>query len=74
MKVSAKNVEVIEVENEGLISLLDKKVYVKCMSWDYVGTLIGVNDNFIKVENASIVYNTEDDLTKKNWSGSRSWG
>ena len=34
--------EVIEVENEGLVSLLGNRVEIWCDCYIYVGTLIGV--------------------------------
>jgi len=50
--------QVIEVDNEGLISLLGEKVTIFCLNYIYSGTLEGVNDKVIKLNNASIVYET----------------
>ena len=50
--------QIIEVDNEGLISLLGQKITVFCLNYIYSGTLEGVNDKVIKLNNASIVYET----------------
>lgn len=50
--------QVIEVDNEGLISLLGKKVTLFCLNYIYTGTLEGVNEKVVKLNNASIVYET----------------
>ena len=50
--------QVIEVENEGLISLLGKKVTLFCVNYIYAGTLEGVNDHAVKLVDAAIVYET----------------
>jgi len=62
-----KSAEVIEVENEGLASLLGEVVTLFCMNYIYTGKLIGVNDACVKMEKASIVYETgplDDDQWK----------
>ena len=56
--------EVVEVENEGLYALLGKRVTVFC-NYFYAGTLAGVNDTCILLEDASIVYSTGDWSEKK---------
>lgn len=53
-----KLVKVEEVESEGLIRLLGKEVMVFCLSYIYAGKLSGVNDEFIKLDDAKIVYET----------------
>jgi len=53
-----KFVNVVEVENEGLEGLGGEQVTLFCMNYIYTGTLVGVNDKFVKLENASIVYET----------------
>ena len=50
--------QVIEVDNEGLISLLGQNVTLFCLNYIYSGTLEGVNDKVVKLNNASIVYET----------------
>jgi hypothetical protein len=53
-----KLVEVQEVENEGLISLLGERVLLICAGYFYEGKLIGVNETCVKLEDAAIVYAT----------------
>ena len=43
----AVTVEVVEVANEGLISLLGKTITCFCMNYIYTGKLEGVNDTCI---------------------------
>lgn len=50
--------EVIEVEDEGMISLLGEVVTIMCGCYFYTGKLIGVNDTCVKLTDASIVYET----------------
>jgi hypothetical protein len=50
--------KVIEVENEGLISLIDQYVLIFCFNYFYYGKLIGVNTDCIKLEKVYIVYET----------------
>lgn len=50
--------EVTDVENEGLLALLGKKVLVFCVNYIYTGTLTGVNDTCIKLDKAHLVYET----------------
>ncbi len=60
-----KLVKVEEVAGEGLIGLLGKTVTIFCMNYIYAGTLSGVNDTFLKLENAHIVYETGAFTTNK---------
>jgi hypothetical protein len=53
-----KLVKVEEVESEGFMALLGQEVMVFCLSYIYAGTLSGVNDDFIKLDDAKIVYET----------------
>lgn len=53
-----KIVNVVEVEGEGLISLLGEKVILFCMNYFYAGTLAGVNTDCVLLEDAGIVYET----------------
>jgi hypothetical protein len=53
-----KLVQVTEVENEGLIKLIGKRVTFFCLNYIYSGDLIGVNESCVLLENASIVYET----------------
>jgi len=58
MKTLAPKIEVIEVENEGLNSLLGETVTFFCAIYIYTGKLVGVNSSFVKIENPKIVYET----------------
>jgi hypothetical protein len=58
MKILPSKIEVIEVENEGFISLLGKQVEVRCNVYIYAGILVGVNSNCIKLDRMAIVYET----------------
>jgi hypothetical protein len=58
--------KVVEVKKEGFISLLGQTITVFCTNYIYTGTLVGVNDTCIKLENASIVYETGA-LNTKTW-------
>lgn len=53
-----KLVSVTEVEGEGLTALLGENVILFCMNHNYAGKLIGVNDQDVQLENASVVYET----------------
>jgi hypothetical protein len=53
-----KIVTVTEVDGEGLISLLGKNVMLFCMNYIYTGTLTGVNQTCVLLEDAAIVYET----------------
>ncbi len=51
-------VQVTEVDNEGLDALLGKRVLLMCAGYFYEGKLIGVNETFVKLDDAAIVYST----------------
>jgi len=53
-----KLVKVEEVEGEGLIGLIGECVTLFCLNYIYAGELVGVNDTFVKLNNAHIVYET----------------
>lgn len=55
-----------EVENEGLIGLMGQRVTLFCLNYIYTGKLTGVNGEFVKLENAAIVYETGE-LMSTNW-------
>lgn len=53
--------KIIECEDqEGLLAFLGEPITVYCMNYIYTGTLIGVNDTYIKLDkkDACIVYET----------------
>ena len=47
-----------EIENEGLESLMGKKVTLFCANYFYTGVLIGVNETCVKLEKPEIIYET----------------
>ena len=49
---------VTEVETEGLDLLLGENVTLFCMNYIYTGKLVGVNDKYVKLEKASVVFET----------------
>jgi hypothetical protein len=61
-----KLVQVSEVEGEGLVGLMGQNVTLFCANYIYAGKLVGVNDTFVKLEEAKIVYETGE-LTSKAW-------
>lgn len=61
-----KLVNVVEVENEGLIALLGERITLFCMNYFYTGVLAGVNDDCILLTNPAIVYETNPP-TQPTW-------
>jgi hypothetical protein len=55
-----------EVENEGLASLLGKRITLFCGVYIYTGDLVGVNETCVKLSNPAIVYETGE-LTLGLW-------
>lgn len=53
-----KLIEVTEVDGEGLDALLGENVMLFCLNYIYAGKLVGVNEKFVKLEDAKIVYET----------------
>jgi hypothetical protein len=53
-----KLIQTIEVEGEGLTALMGENVLLFCLNYIYTGKLIGVNDKFVLLEGAQIVYQT----------------
>jgi hypothetical protein len=53
-----KLVQVQEVEGEGLEGLLGEPVTLFCLNYIYAGKLVGVNEKYVKLEKASVVYET----------------
>ena len=48
----------VEIKEDGLESLLGKKVILFCANYFYTGKLVGVNKTVVKLEDAAIVYET----------------
>ena len=61
-----KIVTVSEVEGEGLIALMGKRVMLFCMNYIYTGQLVGVNATCVLLTDAAIVYETGE-LTSPAW-------
>jgi len=59
-------VNVVEVENEGLMALMSQRVTLFCANYIYTGTLVGVNDTFVKLSKGGIVYETGG-FSEKDW-------
>jgi len=53
-----KLVSVTEVEGEGLEALLGEQVLLFGLNYIYAGKLSGVNNTFVQLEDAKIVYET----------------
>ena len=51
-------VKVEEVEGEGLYAFMGKSITLFCTSYIYTGILVGVNGDFVKLDDPSIVYET----------------
>lgn len=61
-----KLVKVEEVLGEGLVGLMGEKVTLFCLNYIYTGVLVGVNETFVKLEGASVVYETGE-FSDKAW-------
>ena len=66
-----KPVSVIEVEDEGLISLLGKTITLFCANYIYTGKLEGVNTTCVKLSSPKIVFETGA-FTDKDWKDAQS--
>ena len=55
-----------EVEGEGFVGLLGQTVTLFCGVYIYTGKLTGVNDSFVKLEDAKVVYETGP-FNEKQW-------
>ena len=53
-----KRVKVTEVDGEGLLALMGKRVLLFCLNYIYTGTLVGVNSSCVLLEDSEIVYET----------------
>ena len=59
-----KIMTVTEVEGEGFLALLGKRITLFCMNYIYTGDLVGVNDTCLLLDNPAIVYETGSFDTK----------
>lgn len=55
-----------EVECEGLEKLIGERVTLFCARYIYTGKLIGVNDTYVMLSNAGIVYETGE-FSNNKW-------
>lgn len=58
-------------DNEGFPSLLGERITLFCMNYIYTGKLVGVNDSYLLLEDAAIVYETGP-LTDGKWKDAQS--
>ena len=65
-KQLTQTVQLVEVPNEGLVSLMGQIITVFCARYIYTGLLAGVNDSCILLENPKIVYETGS-FSSKDW-------
>ena len=61
-----KLVKVEEVLGEGLVGLMGEEVTLFCLNYIYAGRLVGVNDAYVKLEGAKVVYETGA-FSEKSW-------
>ncbi len=58
--------KIIEVSEEGLEGLMGKRITLFCCRYIYTGTLVGVNDSCVMLDDCGIVYETGS-FDKKDW-------
>ena len=61
-----KLVSVTEVNGEGLEGLMGERITLFCVNYIYTGKLVGINEQYVKLEDAAIVYETGS-YTEKGW-------
>ncbi len=66
-------VKVTEVEGEGLLALMGEQVILFCGNFFYAGVLEGVNDDFVKLSEPRIVYETGA-FTASAWKDAQPMG
>lgn len=59
-----KLVKVEEIKGEGLEGLMGETITLYCLNYIYTGELVGVNNDFVKLDNPKIVYDTGSHETK----------
>lgn len=69
----AVTVQFQEIDGEGLMALLGKRVMLFCLNYIYSGVLLGVNDTCVLLEDSKIVYLTGA-FDKKNFEDAQSTG
>lgn len=68
-----KLVNITEVEGEGLVALMGQRVLLMCLNYFYAGELVGVNDKFVQLKDASVVYETGE-WSAKQWKDAQRIG
>jgi hypothetical protein len=66
-----KLIEIQTVEGEGLVKLMGERVTLFCDTYIYTGKLVGVNETFVLLQDAAIVYETGP-FSDKVWKDSQS--
>ena len=61
-----KLVQVTEIDGEGLDGLLGQRITLFCLNYIYTGDLVGVNDQYVKLDNPAIVYETGP-FSERSW-------
>lgn len=61
----------VETAEDGIESFLGETITVWCSVYIYTGTLVGVNDQYIKLSGASVVYETGP-FDTPNWKDAQS--
>jgi len=57
----------IEDEQEGLLTLMGKRITLFCVNYIYTGELVGVSDTCVKLSEAAIVFETGE-FDSKEWT------
>lgn len=60
----------VENKSEGLVGLVGQRVTFFCMNYIYTGKLVGINSRDLKLEEASIVYETGS-FSDSTWKDSQ---
>lgn len=63
--------KIIEVEDEGMMSLFGEVITIFCLNYIYTGKLVGVNQTCVLLEDPKIVYETGS-FSDKDWSDAQS--
>lgn len=58
--------KIVDVENEGMVKLLGKRITLYCANYIYTGVLEGVNTTCVLLSDAAIVYETGP-FSDRNW-------
>jgi hypothetical protein len=63
---------IIEQSGEGLVKLMGEVVTLFCVNYFWTGTLIGVNETCVLLQNPQIVYETGEWKKGTNWQDAQS--